>query len=89
VEAIRLDEMRSSGLYASETLETRVGSALRRIRDTHGFTQKEAGANAQRDPAWISNIETGKMSMRIRDVQRALMGSGARFEDLLEEMGYG
>lgn len=66
-----------------------LGQALRELRQQAGLTQKEMGARAGVRDTYISEVESGRRSMRWITVTRFLRVLGADLRQLAEALDNG
>ena len=65
------------------TTNKRLGANIRRIREEKGLLQKEFSKKVGLDPAYLSNIETGKMNITIATVEKIAKALGVNIKELL------
>ena len=66
------------------TINKKLGANIRRIRLEKGLMQKEFSKKVGLDPAYLSNIETGKMNVTVLTLEKIAKALGVKVEELMK-----
>ena len=66
------------------TINKKLGANIRRIRLEKGLMQKEFAKKVGLDPAYLSNIEHGKMNVTVLTLEKISKALGVTSNELLK-----
>jgi len=65
------------------TVNEKLGANIRKIREEKGLLQKELSKKVGIDPAYLSNIETGKMNPTVTTIEKIAKALGVGCDKLM------
>jgi len=66
------------------TINERLGANIRKMREDKGLLQKEFSKKVGLDPAYLSNIETGKMNPTVTTIEKIAISLGVKVDELMK-----
>jgi XRE family transcriptional regulator, regulator of sulfur utilization len=69
-------------MHDTTLLRQTIGSNIRRVRESLGWSQEKLAVRAQLSLNFIGNLERGKVNISIDSLSRIMSAMSVRFEDV-------
>ena len=67
------------------TIEAKIGSRVKQIREKAGITQLELAAKSKLDRTFITHVENGRRNVSVQSLEKILMGLDISFNKFFKK----